>query len=79
MDIPTKHIKFCQAVGRLAREYKLARLSGNFWDLELAGANVKTISFSWDSGRHNDGVGNIDIHAEAWLTTKVDEGEKAAG
>ena len=75
MDIPTKHIKFCQAVGRLARKYRLSSFSGSFHDLELAGANVKTISFSWDSGRHNDAVGNISIHAEAWLTAKVDENE----
>jgi len=78
MDIPIKYIKFCQELGRLAREYELSSLSGSFHDLDLARANIKIINFNWDSGRHNDGTGNISIHAEAWLTTKVDEGEVAS-
>jgi len=73
MEISEKHIKFCQAVGRLARECGLSELSGSFHDYSLTRANIKMITFSWTSGRHNAGVGNISIHAEAWLTTKVDE------
>ena len=76
LEIPIKHIRFCQAVGRLAREYGLSNLSGSFHDLSSAQANIRTISFSWDSGRHNAEVGNIGIHAESWLTTRVDESEE---
>ena len=74
MEIPEKHIRFCQAIGRLAREYGLSELSGSFHDMELSIANVKMITFSWTSGRHNADTGNIGIHTEAWLTTRVDEG-----
>ena len=73
MEIPEKPIRFCQAVGRLAREYGLSQLSGSFHDFSLSNAGIKTITFVWTSGRHNVKAGNISIHAEAWLTTKVDE------
>ena len=73
IEIPEKHIRFCQAVGRLAREFGLSELSGNFHDYLISNANIKMITFNWTSGRHNDSTGNIGIHAEAWLTTKVDE------
>jgi len=76
MEVHEKHIKFCQAVGRLAREYGLSGLTGSFQDYDLKDSDIKRVTFNWTQGRHGIDKGNIEVHAEVWLHTRVDEDPK---
>jgi hypothetical protein len=74
--IPERHLAFCRAVARLAREHGLNGLGVTFTPPFQDEWNDQ-ISFRWEQGRHGESSGRIFIESTARVHTQISENDTA--
>lgn len=70
IDIPEELQQICRDFGEVAKKHKLNRFSGNFTPGYLHPWNA-SISFRWESGRHEVETNEIHINSEFHVHTKI--------
>lgn len=70
ISIPDKHVDFCRALARVAREFGVDSFSGNFTP-GFKDPWHRRISFSWDQGRHGEDSDRLYITSEVQVHTRL--------
>lgn len=72
ITIPAEIQEVCKDIAKVLRRHrdKMHKFKGEF---SPRGMEWGSIQFYWDTGRHNDGVGEITITSNMRVETKIDE------
>lgn len=80
-EIPEKYQKLCKDIAKVLVEFQSENYNNKSYDgvYRFTGkfqpAGMKDwgeVSFTWESGRHNDSVGFITIRSEIRIDTKIE-------
>ncbi len=68
--IPERHIEFCRALARVAREHGMQKMNGEYrpnfqdgWDGD--------IQFVWEQGRHGEDSDKLFVQSNIRVHTKI--------
>ena len=73
--IPERHLDFCRAVARLAKEHGLNRLTITF-EPPFRDEWRDQIQATWEQGRHGEDAGRIFIQSTVRVHTQISPNDK---